>query len=402
MNTAKWSKKKLIAFSIITLLFIFLVIEIIFRVIFFIQYKNYHTSVYTQGNTIQKSDTGLIFMNRPFYLDFEKKHQYNEVGMKSEPGEVFMPEKKEDDFWVFLLGGSAMEGMGSNKNGEWFDITGAEDYPANQTIASILEKKLQVAMPSKQVKVFNAANSAYCISQVIKRYQKLNTKYKADWIVSLDGNNEPVFTSEDSSVWDLMSRDWKDNQTFKFPLKYIIPFTSHSAFINKLKQSLYHFKLSRRIKKNKETNFPSQLIWSTAKDQSLLYTTDSSLARKMADTFYYYLNKFDTILNNNNQHHLLLIQPHLSLRDATVMNTTEKALFNYYCYSSNNPVFNSYYRKIYSLYDSLAKNKSTIRLLQDMHSLKEQIFLDYCHFTPNANEYLASYIADIITNKRPI
>jgi len=98
----------------------------------------------------------------------------------------------------------------------------------------------------------------------------------------------------------------------------------------------------------------------------------------------------------------LLIQPHLSLRDATVMNTTEKALFNYYCSSSNNPVFNSYYRKIYSLYDSLAKNKSTIRLLQDMHSLKEQIFLDYCHFTPDANEYLASYIADIITNKRPI
>ena len=402
MNTAKWSKKKLIAFSIITLLFIFLVIEIIFRIFFFIQYKNYHTSIYTQGNTIQKSDTGLIFKNRPFYLDFEKKHQYNEEGMKSEPGEVFMPEKKEDDFWVFLLGGSAMEGMGSNKNGEWFDITGAEDYPANQTIASILEKKLQVALPSKRVKVFNAANSAYCISQVIKRYQKLNTKYKADWIVSLDGNNEPVFTSEDSSVWDLMNREWKDNPTFKFPLKYVIPFTSHSAFINQLKQSLYHFKLSRRLKKNKETNFPSLLKWSTVKDQSLLYSTDSFLARKMADTFYYYLNKFDTILNNNNQHHLLLIQPHLSLRDATVMNTTEKALFNYYCHSSNNPVFNTYYRKIYSLYDSLEKNKNTIRLLQDMHFMKEQLFLDYCHFTPAANEYLASYIADIITNKRPI
>ena len=402
MNTAKWSKKKLIAFSIITLLFIFLVIEIIFRVIFFIQYNSYHTSVYTQGNTIQKSDTGLIFMNRPFYLDFEKKHQYNEVGMKSEPGEVFMPEKKENDFWVFLLGGSAMEGMGSNKNGEWFDITGAEDYPAKQTIASILEKKLQLALPSKRVKVFNAANSAYCISQVIKRYQKLNTKYKADWIVSLDGNNEPVFTSEDSSVWDLMSRDWKDNQTFKFPLKYVIPFTSHSAFINQIKQSLYHFKLSRRIKKNKETNFPAKLKWSAVKDQTLLYATDNFFAQKMTDTFYYYLNKFDTILSNANQHHLLLIQPHLSLRDATVMNTTEKALFNYYCQNSNNPVFNSYYRKIYSLYDSFAKNKSTIRLLQDMHSMKEQIFLDYCHFTPNANEYLASYIADIITNKRPI
>ncbi len=402
MNSAKWSKKKLIAFSIITLLFIFLVIEIIFRVLFFIQYKDYHTSVYTQGNTIQKSDTGLIFMNRPFYLDFEKKHQYTEVGMKSEPGEVFMPEKKENDFWVFLLGGSAMEGMGSNKNGEWLDITGAEDYPAKQTIASILEKKLQLAMPSKRVKVFNAANSAYCISQVIKRYQKLNTKYKADWIVSLDGNNEPVFTSEDSSVWNLISRDWKDNQTFKFPLKYVIPFTSHSAFINQIKQSLYHFKLSRRIKKNKETDFPAKLKWSAVKDQSLLYATDSFFAQKMTDTFYYYLNKFDTILSNANQHHLLLIQPHLSLRDATVMNTTEKALFNYYCYSSNNPVFNSYYRKIYSLYDSLAKNKSTIQLLQDMHSLKEQIFLDYCHLTPDANEYLASYIADIITNKRPI
>src|SRR6187402_631932 len=402
MNSAKWSKKKLIAFSIITLLFIFLVIEIIFRVLFFIQYKDYHTSVYTQGNTIQKSDTGLIFMNRPFYLDFEKKHQHNEEGMKSEPSEVFMPEKKEDDFWVFLLGGSAMEGMGSNKNGEWFDITGAEDYAAKQTIASILEKKLQVALPSKRVKVFNAANSAYCISQVIKRYQKLNTKYKADWVVSLDGNNEPVFTSEDSSVWDLMSRDWKNNQTFKFPLKYVIPFTSHSAFINQLKQSLYHFKLSRRIKRNKETNFPSKLKWSAVKDQSLLYATDSFFAQKMADTFYYYLNKFDTILNNSNQHHLLLIQPHLSLRDSTVMTTTEKALFNYYCHSSNNPVFNSYYRKIYSLYDSLAKNKRTIRLLQDLHSMKEQIFLDYCHFTPNANEYLASYIADIITNQRPI
>ncbi|MGB8194755.1 MAG: hypothetical protein WCF67_22670, partial [Chitinophagaceae bacterium] len=225
----QWPRRKLIKFSIITIILVLMLLEIIFRIVFAVKYNGYHTSLYVQGNTIQMNDSALVFRNRPFYLSYYRHFQYNEEGMRTKPGEVFMPKKAADDYWVFLFGGSAMEGMASNKDGEWLDITGVAEYTQQQTIAGLLEEMLQKEMPLKKVRVFNAANSGFTILQSIKRYEQLSAKYQMDWVISMDGENEPPVLSQNQSVEAYIKERWNKSSIFNFPLKLVIPITSHSA-----------------------------------------------------------------------------------------------------------------------------------------------------------------------------
>ena len=184
--------KKKILFSLITLILFFLLIEIVFRIIFFIRYNKYNTTPFIQGSSLQMSDDTIIYRNRPFYLDKNKKYQFNCEGFKSRAGDIEMPVKSPEDFWIFLFGGSAMEGMGSNKDGEWLDITGVRDYPYEKSIAFLLQQKLQLLIPGRKIKVFCAANSGFSVYQDILQYRRLKSKYKMDWIISMDGVNEPI------------------------------------------------------------------------------------------------------------------------------------------------------------------------------------------------------------------
>src|SRR4051812_13179917 len=99
-QTAKWSRKKLLSFSMFAILIMFIALEIIFRIAFFFQYKNLHNSVRVQGSPLQISDSILICKNQPFYVDYNRKYQNNEEGMKSAVGDEFIKSKSKDDFWV--------------------------------------------------------------------------------------------------------------------------------------------------------------------------------------------------------------------------------------------------------------------------------------------------------------
>ena len=131
-----------------------------------------------------------MYNNRAFYVDFEKQFQYNELGMRSACGDYRIPLKKAGDLWVLLLGGSAMEGMGSNKDGAWFDMTNIPDHPYTETIAFYLEGVLGRKYPGKRVRVFNAAVSGFTLEQGISKYRKLSKQYDFDWVISMDGVNE--------------------------------------------------------------------------------------------------------------------------------------------------------------------------------------------------------------------
>jgi len=89
-----------------------ILIEIICRIIVWVEWSPYHTNLTIQGNARWISDSTSYWTNRPFFLEYDHSSQYNEIGMRVRAKDVFMPEKKENDFWVFLFGASAMAGMG--------------------------------------------------------------------------------------------------------------------------------------------------------------------------------------------------------------------------------------------------------------------------------------------------
>lgn len=382
-NSKKFGKKRLFLFSIITIVLVLAVLEIIFRIIFAVQYSGYHTSVYVQGNTLQVSDSMLVFKNRPFYLDYYKRYQFNQEGMRVNAGDVLMPQKGPDDYWVFLFGGSAMEGAGSNKDGEWLDITGVEDHTPDKTIAHYLQEYLQQNMPGKKVTVFNAANSGYSLLQSMRRYEELSARYKMDYVVSMDGENEPARLAPGQTVEAFIRNRWDSSALFKFPLNVIVPMTSHSAFLNKIKQVIFYWRHKGRTRDNIENNFPARQKWLKATPVPLKY--NDSIIGAAIDSFYVEFRAFDSLLKSKGQPHKLYIQPHLSLKDT--LTTQEKALFNYYSANYNDPYQNSFKRKL--------------RTLFPQNNIDAKEFVDYCHFTEQTNKYIAQVIGAEILNNHP-
>ena len=385
----RWTRKKLFLFSIITVVLVLLALEMIFRIMFAIEHRGYHTSVFVQGNSLQMSNSALVFKNRPFYLDYYRRFQFNEEGMRSMPRDVFMPKKSSNDYWVFLFGGSAMEGVGSNKDGEWLDITGVMDYRADETIAGHLQNILQQKMPGKKVRVFNAAMSGGSIWQSMMRYKQLASKYKMDWVISMDGENEPPVL-HDQSAHEFIKNRWDSGALFKFPLNVVIPVTSHSAFVNKIKQALFHLKLSGRLDRNEREHYPARASWAGAVTGTVKFADPNAGTEKAIQEFYRDLREFDSVLTANRQLHVLYIQPQLMFRDTSLMNTTERALYNYFIASYNEPFNNSFKQRLHSGKDSLPGG---VQVLNQMHSWKNQAFVDYCHFTAQANEYAAQIMA---------
>lgn len=394
---AKSFPKKLL-FLAITFLIFFIVIELVFRSIFFSQHTKFHTSVFIQGNTLQMSDSLLVYRNRPYYLDYNNAYQNNEEGFKSFAGDTEMPIKSSNDFWVFLFGASAMEGMGSNKDGEWLDITGINDRPYKETIAYYLKNELQKQMPEKHVEVFCAANSGYTAYQSMLQYERLKNKYKIDFAISLDGVNEPLIIDTIHSERELIENDWKQYPIFKAPLKYIIPLTSRLAFLNQIKQFLFHGKLYARLQRARKNNFPAQQKWMHANEPKILFNNNSLIAKRTTDTLFYYLKLFDKELTENHVPHILFLQPHLALRDTLLLSSTEKALHNYYCsLSKNNGDYNQFLREMH-----LKAKQETIGNIQSldfMDSNKQETFVDYCHFTTSANVQLSKLFADSIISR---
>ncbi len=400
MQKNRWTKKKLFTYSIVVCVLILLFIELLFRILFWVEIKGYNSTVFIQGNTIQMEDSSLVFRNRPFYLDYYRRFQYNEAGMRSKPADTWMPEKDSTDYWVFLFGGSTMEGMGSNKDGEWLDITGVRDYPWNENIAFFLQQLLQEKMPGKKVRVFNAANTSYTIEQSYLRYLQLSSLYKMDWVISMDGQNNPPALAADETVLDIVRKDWQQNPAHQFPLKWILPLTRHSAFVNKLKQTIFHVKQQNRTQKNIDAHYPRAAFWLNATSPALHYKSADEGTDRAVNSFYNQLIQFDSVLTARDQKHLLLVQPHLIFRDSQVMNNTEKALLNYYRQAYNDSAMNSYLLEIRNRFKTKVPNADyTIQLMDDFEHLSQQVFVDYCHFTKEANHLIAENLRQYILRK---
>jgi hypothetical protein len=380
----------------ITSILILLVLEIISRIIFAIEYRNYHTSIYIQGSALHQSDDTLVFRNRPFYVDYYRQFQFNEEGMRMKAGDYSMQKKTPNDFWVFLFGGSAMEGAGSNKDGEWLDITGVTNHEPQQTIAGQLENILQQRMPGKKVRVFNAANSGYTLWQSMERYRQLASRYKMDWVISMDGENEPPQLQEGETVEAFTKARWEQSPLFRFPHSVIIPFTSHSAFVNSIKQKLFHWRLSARLNYNRENNFPARKRWLDSSAGVIKFALPDSGTARALRSFHHQLLAFDSLLTTRNQPHLLYIQPQIAFRDTALMSPTEKALLHYYIVKYNDPYNNTFKQMLFSHFGNEYPLPAQVRKLTGLHNSRQEVFIDYCHFTAGTNRLIASLMADDI------
>jgi hypothetical protein len=228
------------------------------------------------------------------------------------------------------------------------------------------------------------------------QYERLKAKYKMDWVISMDGNNEPLVSNTDLSIRDYIVNDWKDYPIFKFPLKYIIPVTKRSASVNALKRFLFERRMNKRIRSATENNFPAKTKWFTTNPGQLAYDRQSVVVQRSVDSFFYYMKRFDQKLVSDNIPHLLFVQPHLTMRDTAKMSMTEKALLHYYIFSRNRGDINSFIAKIE---EEAGAQTGAIQSLAFMHKNDFETFVDYCHFSRQAIRQLSVFFAERIVSQ---
>jgi len=394
-RTRNWTKKKLLFFSFVAVFIILIFLEIAFRIAFYFQYKNLQTTIQIQGSPLQTSDSILIYRNQPFYIDYNKKYQNNEEGMKGATGDVFISKKTGRDFWVLLTGGSAMEGMGSNQNGKWLDITGVDDHPYHETIAYYLEQLLQKKMPERKVKVFNAATSGYTVYQSYLRYLSLSQKLYPDWVISMDGVNEPSALSEKQTINEYLKKEWRQNPQFHYPLKMIIPMTKNSALINYIKQKLFHFKRTYRLEKAKNKNYSERKKWANMTVPAMKFAVSNPNIERATQNFAKWIIRYDSILSKNRQKHLLLIQPHMSQRDTSSLTLPEIAVSNYYRGTFQDTAKHQFLKIVYKQFAEDVKHPAIVPMTA-VHHWSGWTLVDYCHFTNDATKRIATEIARYI------
>ncbi|MDR3714806.1 MAG: hypothetical protein P4L51_18475 [Puia sp.] len=359
-----------------------------------------HTSVYIQGGPLQEDDSASVYNNRAYYVDYEKRFQYNEKGMKSACGDFSFPRKKREDLWVLLMGGSAMEGMGSNKNGAWFDITNIPDHPYTENIAFYLQGLLQKKYPSKNVRVFNAAVSGFTINQSYKRYESLSKSCDFDWVISMDGVNE-CDTLEDSREglereYNRKYWEWESSSFHRFPMNFIVPITQHSAFFGMLKQELYYIRLRARMHRNETRGFPERKFWLDRKTTPFLMNFEDRRIDNSCRSFIREIFHFEDRLRRDGRKYLFLVQPYLPFRNSSMLSAEEQALTHYLEEEKADKYKPFFLKKVYDSIGMISKNDLHIQNMSGVHDWPGWTFVDYCHFTRDANKRIAGELADFI------
>lgn len=396
-TTRAWSKGKLLKFSLFSIVLFLLAAEGISRIIFYFKFRGLHTSVYIQGSPLQEEDTNTVYNNRAYYVDYEKRFQYNEKGMRSLCGDFRLPARKgKNDLWIMLMGGSAMEGMGSNKEGDWYDITNIPDHPYAENIAFYLQSILQKKYPSRSVRVFNAAVSGFTIDQGFLKYQSLSTGYDFDWVISMDGVNEcDTLNSdreEDEKAYD--RKYWESFPFQAFPMRWIVPVTQHSALFSLLKQEIYYLRLNARTKRNEREGFPKRKFWADHPTRPLLFAESDQRVDNSVRSFIKEMKRWAGHLNGRN--YLFLVQPYLAFRDSSKMSVEERALGNYLRAADNDEYKQAFFKKVYDSVERISQKDLHFQNMSAVQSWPGWNFVDYCHFTAAANQRIADELANFI------
>lgn len=387
--------RKLLFVAIINL-FLLLVLELIARGVCWSRFHGVGTDISIQGGGRWIAHPVLIWDNRPGYLVYGGDAQFNEFGMRVRPGEIAMPKKGADDFWVFLLGGSTMFGMGSAREHDFARITGVGDHPIAESIHGFLEKGLQDAMPGKKVRVFNAAVASHTLVQSRLKYELLR-HLAPDWVVAMDGVNDPNSLDPGQDGLAISIAQWTDHRRQRFPLAQGLWLMAHSGLGYLFGEYCYFH--TNLLNGAVDVSQDSQLLahWTATDTQWSSPPAEDAGVRRAVDEYLRNLARFEDTLAGDKLKHLLLVQPYLSMRDPAKLGEVERACFHYLKVAGS-PQPAAFMGALHREVPLRFPAGGSVYAMDGVHRWDGWVFVDYSHFTADANRRIAEEIARYILN----
>ncbi|MGD9818670.1 MAG: discoidin domain-containing protein [Desulfomonilaceae bacterium] len=313
--------------------------------------------------------------------------------------------KPEDEFRIFLTGGSTAFGLGAA--GSAAAITSFYYIEQRETISHVIEKILNATspIPGKTIKVYNTAVWGYSYQHLLMRYISKLRKYSPDLVISLDGVNEihPVAIPLDD--WDYYNQGQYNailRQIFSFDppglSSYLTLWLKNNTFLMTLlwQGNDIFQNLEGEIRFHKGSllyNFHSDPEKNIIDEQqrSEMITRNMTVINKVIEDYH-------NALNTDSVPHIFAIQPMLYSSNKPrheVEARVEKAKDHEIYYDMNT---GQLYRYIARRMLALAQDKGIhmLNLIDYFNDTNQWVFTDWCHLTAGANYLIGKEIANQI------
>lgn len=313
--------------------------------------------------------------------------------------------KPDDEFRIFLTGGSTAFGLGSA--GSAAAITSYYNIEQRETISHVIEKILNAhsPIPGKTIKVYNTAVWGYSYQHLLMRYISKLRKYSPDLVISLDGANEihPVATPIDD--WDYFNQGqynailrqifsfdgpglssyltlWLKNNTFLMTLLW----QGNDIFQNLEGEIRFHKgSLFQNFQTNPEDNVIDQ------QQRSEMITTNMTVINKVIEDYH-------NALNTDSVPHIFAIQPMLYASKKPrhgIEEKIEQTKDHETYYDMNTGLLYNYItRRIVT--NAQDRGIHALNFVDYFNDTNQWVFTDWCHLTAGANYLIGKEIANQI------
>jgi hypothetical protein len=298
--------------------------------------------------------------------------------------------KPEGTFRVFLMGGSTAYGTG----GLWPHIQ--RTYPViknSQTIDAYLERDLGKRFPGTRFEVINAAIPSIWTHHHLIYLNQTILKYQPDMVVLLDGYNDFYQTQKDHDQFGSYSYQEHSRVIMGDPTLRSLAYTNawwlgrKSAFVHVLMRRARVVKQLFRSYDRTPMNVPAAL--------AALREIFPKNALTMVD-------RIALLLQHEKVDAVFVLQPMLIMeRGRTGMPAVEKQLLDFNV-KSYLPNYEAFMRQAVPLVSAMTRKtvEGNGAMFLDATNVfataQGQVFTDYVHLTPQANQVLATFVANNI------
>ncbi len=312
-------------------------------------------------------------------------------------------EKPDDEFRIFLTGGSTAFGLGAT--GEATVLSNFYYIEHRETISHALEKILNATapIPGKTIRVYNAAVWGYSYQHLLLRYITKLRKYKPDLVISFDGANELNAVTVPLKDWDYFQQGQYNGilrHIFAYDLpglaSYLTLWLKNNTFLMTFFWSgadlFQNFETGQRMHRGAlvEQELPRLEKMTTEERSRMVAENVASVVRVVED--------YHGVLENDGVPHIFALQPLLYLsKKPRHDNETKAELLEEHKDYYGVPAEDTYRYLIDRLSASAKKRGFFVADFSEyFDDTSEWVFTDWCHLTAGANYLIAKELANLV------
>ncbi len=312
-------------------------------------------------------------------------------------------EKPDDEFRVFLTGGSTAFGLGAA--GEAAPLSNFYYIEHRETISHALEKILNstAPIPGKTIRVYNTAVWGHSYQHLLLRYITKLRRYKPDLVISFDGANEIDAVTLPARDWDYF-RQGQYNGILRQMFAYEIPgLASYLTLWLKNNTFLMTFfwsgmDLFQNLEDDQRMHRGSLVQQELPRLENMTKEERSGMVAENVAAVVRVVEDYHSVLENDGVPHILAQQPMLYLskkprheHEAKVESLEEHQY--YYGVPSEKA-----YKQIIDGISASAKKRGFLiaDFSEYFDDTSQWVFTDWCHLTAGANYLIAKELANLI------